>query len=97
MLKQKNMAYFVYVLRSRKDGKRYIGMTNDVARRLLQHNAGKVVSTKSRRPFVIEKIEEFLNIISARNRERYFKTAAGRRFLKEVDSCAGGGMADTDV
>ncbi|HPC36925.1 MAG TPA: GIY-YIG nuclease family protein [Candidatus Marinimicrobia bacterium] len=41
----------VYVLRSLKDGCYYVGMSEDVAKRLMTHNLGKVTSTKSRRPF----------------------------------------------
>ncbi|MBI5476194.1 MAG: GIY-YIG nuclease family protein [Ignavibacteriales bacterium] len=45
-------SYTVYVLRSLSDVKRYIGMTNDLHRRIREHNSGKVFSTKSRRPFL---------------------------------------------
>ncbi|MBZ0180937.1 MAG: GIY-YIG nuclease family protein, partial [Melioribacteraceae bacterium] len=40
------MTYFVYILTSLKDSKRYIGMTSDLNRRLKEHNSGKVKSTK---------------------------------------------------
>jgi putative endonuclease len=75
------MAYFVYVLRSGKDGKRYVGITNNIERRLKQHNNSCVQSTKCRLPLKLEYKEEHPDRLSARNRERYFKSAAGRRFL----------------
>ena len=43
--------YFVYIIKSLKDGKNYVGQTNDIEKRLRQHNAGMVRSTKARRPF----------------------------------------------
>ena len=72
---------FVYVLRSLKDGKRYVGITFDVDKRLRQHNRGEVTSTKGRRPFVLVHYEETGGVAQARIREKYFKTAAGRRYL----------------
>ncbi len=45
--------YFVYILKSQKDNGIYIGKTNDLYRRLAEHNSGNVSSTKSRRPFIV--------------------------------------------
>ena len=73
--------YIVYVLQSLKDGKRYCGLTDDLIRRLAEHNSGKVTSTRPRRPFVIEYQEKFDTRVEAREKEKYFKTSAGRRFL----------------
>ncbi|HOG76449.1 MAG TPA: GIY-YIG nuclease family protein [Candidatus Marinimicrobia bacterium] len=41
----------VYVIRSLKDGRYYVGMSEDVSQRLKTHSSGKDTSTKSRRPF----------------------------------------------
>ena len=90
----KEMKYCVYVLRSKKDSKRYVGITDNIKRRINQHNMGRVLSTKSRVPFRFEYSEDFLDRANARTREKYFKTAAGRRFLDKIIR-AGGGMADT--
>jgi putative endonuclease len=76
--------FFVYVLRSDMDGHRYIGMTENVANRLAEHNAGRVRSTASRRPFRVELVEEFLTRAEARQREKYLKSGAGRRFLNRT-------------
>jgi len=78
------MTCFVYILKSQKDGKRYVGLTDDIERRIKQHNVGRVVSTRSRRPFVLERFEEFSDRVTARVREKYYKTAAGRRFLDKL-------------
>jgi len=77
------MNYFVYVLESNKDGKRYIGITGNLARRLKQHANGSVRSTRNRRPLKVKYKERYSDRLSARKREKYFKSAAGRRFLKK--------------
>ena len=45
--------YSVYALKSLKDDKYYFGQTEDVIKRLNEHNQGKVKSTRHRRPFVL--------------------------------------------
>jgi len=47
--------FLVYILKSLKDNNLYIGRTNNLKRRLREHEQGKVSSTKSRRPFVLLK------------------------------------------
>ncbi|MBU1998117.1 MAG: GIY-YIG nuclease family protein [Candidatus Omnitrophota bacterium] len=76
--------HWVYVIKSRKDGKLYIGSTSAVEQRLQYHNSGKVRSTKSRRPFEIVFKEEHADITSARKRENFLKSGQGRKWLKEV-------------
>ncbi|MFH1543063.1 MAG: GIY-YIG nuclease family protein [Patescibacteria group bacterium] len=44
------MIYYVYVLKSKKDSKLYYGFTRNLNKRLVEHNSGKVTSTKYRRP-----------------------------------------------
>ena len=44
--------YYVYVLRSLKDNKNYVGYTKNLELRFEQHNERKVDSTKYRRPFM---------------------------------------------
>ena len=73
---------YVYVLRSKKDHKRYIGLTNNLGKRLDEHNKGKVVATKNRVPFELVYFEEFENRKLAANREKFFKTGKGREFLE---------------
>lgn len=45
--------YFVYILKSEKDKNLYIGKTNNVERRLTEHNSGHTLSLKSRRPLIL--------------------------------------------
>jgi len=74
--------YYVYVLRSEKDGNMYVGYTTDLRERLVLHNAGKVKSTRARRPFRLVYYEACLNQQDALRREKYLKTAYGKRYLK---------------
>jgi len=75
---------FVYVLKSLRDGRRYVGMTENLPRRLEEHNKGLERSTRGRRPFELLYYEEVADRISARGREKYFKSAAGRRYLARI-------------
>ncbi|MFA5805656.1 MAG: GIY-YIG nuclease family protein [Melioribacteraceae bacterium] len=45
------MFYYVYVLQSAKDKNFYVGYTNNIKRRIEEHNSGHVESTKNRIPF----------------------------------------------
>ena len=74
--------YFTYILKSQKDDGYYIGHTIHLEERLKQHNAGKVRSTKGRKPFVIHYFENFASKSEAFKREMFFKTVEGRNYLK---------------
>ena len=65
--------YYVYVLKSKKDGNLYTGSTNDLKRRLDEHNNGLVFSTKSRRPFELVYYEAYKSEKDARSREKNLK------------------------
>ncbi|WP_394707974.1 GIY-YIG nuclease family protein [uncultured Desulfosarcina sp.] len=65
--------YYVYVLHSAKDGHFYTGSTNDLKRRLVEHNDGRVGSTEKRRPLRLIYYEACLNETDARAREKYLK------------------------
>ena len=75
--------HFVYVLVSKKDGKKYIGYTKNLKLRFELHNKGKVESTKDRRPLKIIYYEACLNQQDATHREKYLKTYHGSMFLKK--------------
>lgn len=65
--------FYVYVLKSHKDGKCYIGSTNDLRKRFTLHNEGKVFSTKTRRPLSLVYYEAFYSEVDARQREQKLK------------------------
>ena len=76
--------FYVYVLRSVEKGRRYVGMTNHLDRRLKEHNEGKNRSTKGFAPFELVYIEEFEERTEARKREKYLKSGIGREYLDNV-------------
>ena len=73
--------FFAYVIQSEIDGSLYKGHSEDLQRRLQQHNSGKTKSIKSKIPYILIYSEEFLTREESIKRDKYFKTAAGRRFL----------------
>jgi putative endonuclease len=75
--------YYVYVLMSEKDHSLYKGYTQNLSERLKQHNQGKSKYTSRKRPWKLVYYEVFPTEHEALAREKYFKTAAGRRFLKK--------------
>ena len=77
------MGWTVYILEN-LSGSHYIGMSENVPRRLKEHNAGEVKSTKSGRPWVILLEERIGGRKEARVRERYWKSGAGRRILAKI-------------
>ena len=75
------MRYYVYVLRSSATGSLYIGSSAAPDQRLASHNAGRVRSTKSARPWLRVHLEDFQDRQTAEKRERYLKCGYGRRWL----------------
>lgn len=76
--------HYTYVLKSKIDGKLYLGYTGDLRKRFKEHNSGRVVSTKSRKPFELIFYESFKNIRDAKRREKYFKTTKGKSSLYQI-------------
>ena len=74
--------YYIYILQSKKDKQFYTGYTDDLKNRLRLHNAGKIESTKNRLPVNLVYYEACLNQQDATHREKYLKTAWGKRFIK---------------
>ena len=74
--------YYTYILQSKKDKQFYTGYTNDLKTRLKLHNAGKVESTKNRLPVELVYYEACLHQQDATHREKYLKTAWGKRYIK---------------
>ncbi|MBJ97100.1 GIY-YIG nuclease family protein [Mesonia oceanica] len=76
--------YYVYVLRSLKDGRLYKGLTQNVEKRLKQHNQGENRSTKGFTPWELVLTKSFDSREKARDYEKYLKSGSGREFLKEI-------------
>ena len=65
--------HYVYLLRSIRDSKYYIGVTDDLRRRFIEHNSGKNKSTAHRRPFILIYYEAYRSKSDAYLRERKLK------------------------
>ncbi len=76
--------WHVYVLESKIDGDKYVGLTNDLKRRLNMHNTGQVLATKNRFPFKIIYLETYLNKYDAAAREKFLKSGWGKNYLNRV-------------
>jgi len=71
------MEYFVYILKSIKDGKLYIGQTNNITSRLSRHNNGAVTATRNRRPLILVYSEKYASRKESMTREKYLKSLKG--------------------
>jgi len=75
---------FLYVIKSKVKKFRYIGITNNLTRRIRDHNSGKNKSTAPYIPFDLNFKEEYYSYEEARKRERFLKSGQGRKFLDEL-------------
>jgi putative endonuclease len=76
--------FFVYVLRSEKTGRRYVGSCENLDDRLRRHNAGECNATRHGVPWILIHRESFLTRTEAVERERYYKTGRGRDELDRI-------------
>lgn len=81
MVAGKTFMNYVYVLQN-KEGRWYIGQTDNLEMRLSRHNNNQVKSTKNRGPWQIIYTESFDSRAKAMQREEYLKSGRGRSFLK---------------
>ncbi len=76
--------YWVYIIRSLRDNKHYIGYTNNLDRRLQEHNRGKSESVKHRGPFILVHCEKYLTKIEAVRREKQIKSYKGGEAFRRL-------------
>jgi len=76
--------YFVYYLRSIPYPNRYyVGLTNDIKKRLSEHNDGKSIHTNKFKPWLLNGYTAFTDKQKAQVFETYLKTSSGRAFAKK--------------
>ena len=75
---------YVYILKSTKNGKYYIGSTLDVNRRLQEHNSGKTSSLKHIRPLVVVFKKKYPTIKEARRIEYKLKRTKSKIILEQI-------------
>jgi len=76
-------SWFVYILKSSIKDFIYVGLTNDLTRRMYEHEAGLVQSTKAYRPLIQVAYVAVPTERKARELEKYFKTGSGKAVLKK--------------
>jgi predicted GIY-YIG superfamily endonuclease len=69
----------VYVIRGLTNGKRYVGITNDLPRRLDEHRSHKTAAGHLLGDFELLWTEKFPDHIQARQREKALKAGQGRK------------------
>ncbi len=75
----------LYVLKG-KNGKRYVGITNDLTRRLREHRSNRSKGSQVLGEFVVLHTEEYADHKSARKREKFLKSGQGREWLNQFGS-----------
>ena len=82
------MAFYVYVLVSERNGRRYVGQTDDLARRLAEHNSPthnpRKYTSRHAGPWRLVHTEHFASRAEAMRRERALKSGRGRAWLDET-------------
>ncbi len=74
--------YYVYILRSNKNRTLYKGVTEDLRRRVKEHNTGTVPSTSALRPWELIYYEAFLTKQDAMREEKFLKSGKGRERIR---------------
>ena len=77
------MSYFVYVLKSQKNGDLYVGSTANIENRLRLHNSGRVKSTKGYKPWSLLEFRECESRADAVTLERHLKTGQQKELLRK--------------
>jgi len=73
--------WYVYIIKSIETDFLYIGSTNDLKRRLVEHNEGLSIATKPYKPYELLSYIAVQSESQARNLEQYFKTGSGKAIL----------------
>ena len=74
--------YYVYVIQSLKDNEFYTGFTDNLKRRIKEHNNKEEPSTKPRAPFRLIYYEGCISKKDAIAREKYLETGMGKKYIK---------------
>ena len=74
--------FYVYVIKSLSRKYIYVGLTNNLERRLAQNKKGQEITTRPYRPFDLLFMESYDTRIEARQREKYLKSGAGKELIK---------------
>ncbi len=76
--------YYVYILKSQRNGKLYKGFTNDLKRRIKEHKLGKPSFAKNNGPWRLIYYEAFISKEDARQEELFLKSGKGKERIKYI-------------
>ena len=76
--------FTVYILQSEKDGRYYIGSTNNIENRIKRHNKGYSLYTKNRGPFKLVYQESYHTLSEAKKREYYLQSLKSRKAIEKL-------------
>jgi putative endonuclease len=76
--------FYTYAIKSLTRNYLYVGLTENVERRLNEHQNGKNKTTRPYRPFILIYTETHNTRPEAREREKYLKSGAGKEWLKSL-------------
>ena len=74
----------LYVLKG-ESGKRYVGITNDLSRRLYDHKQGRTKGGQVLGKFTLFLTESYPDHATARKREKFLKSGQGRKWLDDQE------------
>jgi len=80
------MPFSVYIIQSLLDGSFYIGFTNNLDKRIIQHNHAKTGYSSKKSPWILVYSESFEIKSLAIKRERFLKKQKSRDFIKKLIS-----------
>jgi putative endonuclease len=86
--------FYLYILRSKKDGDLYIGSTNNLRKRIVEHNNGRTISTSLRKPLELLYYEAYKSEKDARHREKNLKLRS--RALEQLKRRLVGSLSKTN-
>ena len=75
--------YYVYVLKSEADGSFYTGLTEDLKRRIAEHNSGNAKYTSAKADYALVWYCAFLEKKKALDFEKYLKQGSGYAFARK--------------
>ena len=76
--------YYVYIIKSLNYNTRYVGSTDDINKRINEHNLGKCRYTSGRKPWQLIHKEEYQTRREAMRREKFLKSGQGRKYLNKL-------------
>ena len=78
--------YYVYAISSNERNYIYVGLTDNLERRLSEHNSGRNKTTQPYLPFTLIHFEEYNTRTEAREKEKYYKSGIGKEKLKLINN-----------